>query len=59
MALHPHSSGAAYVNFMMHDEGDERVRATYGANYEKLARVKHKYDPGNFFRVNQNITGRA
>jgi hypothetical protein len=59
MALHPHSSGAAYVNFMMADEGDERVRATYGANYERLTRVKHKYDPGNFFRVNQNITARA
>ena len=37
MALHPHSSGGAYVNFMMDDEGDERVRATYGDNYERLA----------------------
>ena len=46
MALHPHSTGAAYVNFMMADEGDERVRATYGSNYERLTRVKHKYDPG-------------
>jgi FAD/FMN-containing dehydrogenase len=59
MALHPHSSGAAYVNFMMADEGDERVRATYGSNYERLTRVKHTYDPSNFFRVNQNIAARA
>jgi FAD/FMN-containing dehydrogenase len=59
MALHPHSTGAAYVNFMMADEGDERVRATYGANYERLTRVKQKYDPANFFRVNQNIAARA
>jgi FAD/FMN-containing dehydrogenase len=54
-ALHPHGAGGAYVNFMMEDEGQERVRATYRANYEKLARIKAKYDPDNFFRVNQNI----
>ena len=59
MALHPLSSGAAYVNFMMADEGDERVRATYGSNYERLTQIKHKYDPGNFFRVNQNIAASA
>jgi FAD/FMN-containing dehydrogenase len=58
-ALHPHSSGAAYVNFMMADEGDERVQATYGRNYDRLTHVKHKYDPGNLFRVNQNIAARA
>jgi FAD/FMN-containing dehydrogenase len=54
-ALHPHSAGGAYVNFLM-DEGDERVRATYGNNFERLARVKAQYDPDNFFRVNQNIS---
>jgi FAD/FMN-containing dehydrogenase len=54
-ALHPHSSGAAYVNFMMEDEGEERIRATYGENYERLAEIKARYDPENFFRVNQNI----
>lgn len=54
-ALHPHSAGGAYVNFMMHDEGRDRVRATYGDNYKRLVEVKTKYDPGNFFRVNQNI----
>jgi FAD/FMN-containing dehydrogenase len=53
-ALHPYSAGGAYVNFMM-EEGEDRIRATYGANYERLARVKKKYDPTNFFRVNQNI----
>jgi len=53
-ALHPHSMGGAYVNFMM-DEGQERVQATYRGNYERLAQVKKKYDPKNFFHVNQNI----
>jgi FAD/FMN-containing dehydrogenase len=53
-ALHPYSAGGAYVNFMM-EEGDDRVRATYGANYGRLAKVKKKYDPSNLFRVNQNI----
>ena len=54
-ALHPYSAGGAYVNFMM-DEGQDRVRATYRENYDRLAKVKRKYDPGNLFRINQNIT---
>ena len=53
-ALHPHSAGGAYVNFMM-DEGQDRVQATYRDNYERLAAIKRKYDQGNLFRVNQNI----
>jgi FAD/FMN-containing dehydrogenase len=53
-ALHPHSAGGAYVNFMM-DEGEERIKATYRDNYPRLAAIKKKYDPTNFFRVNQNI----
>jgi hypothetical protein len=53
-ALHPHSAGGAYVNMMM-DEGQERVKASYGDNYDRLARIKAEYDPGNLFRVNQNI----
>jgi FAD/FMN-containing dehydrogenase len=53
-ALHPYSAGGAYVNMMM-DEGQERVRASYGPNYERLARIKAAYDPKNLFRVNQNI----
>ena len=53
-ALHPHSAGGAYVNFMM-DEGEDRVKASYRENYSRLAAVKARYDPANFFRVNQNI----
>ncbi|HYN50950.1 MAG TPA: FAD-binding oxidoreductase [Thermoleophilaceae bacterium] len=53
-ALHPYSAGGAYVNMMM-DEGQERVRAAYGDNYDRLARIKATYDPDNLFRVNQNI----
>jgi FAD/FMN-containing dehydrogenase len=53
-ALHPHSAGGAYVNFLM-DEGEDRVLATYRDNYERLAMIKRKYDPDNFFHVNQNI----
>ncbi len=53
-ALHPYSAGGAYVNMMM-DEGQERVRASYGPNYDRLARIKATYDPQNLFRVNQNI----
>jgi FAD/FMN-containing dehydrogenase len=53
-ATHPYSAGGAYVNFMM-DEGQERVKATYRDNYDRLARAKAQYDPDNVFRVNQNI----
>ena len=56
-ALHPHSAGGAYVNMMMDaaDEGKERVKAAYGANYDRLAKIKAKYDPDNLFRLNQNV----
>jgi FAD/FMN-containing dehydrogenase len=54
-ALHPYSAGGAYVNFLMGDEGEGRVKATYGDNYERLVAIKNKYDPDNLFRVNQNI----
>lgn len=53
-ALHPYSAGGAYVNFMM-DEGEDRIRATYGKNYDRLARIKKRYDPTNFVHMNQNI----
>jgi len=49
-----HHAGGAYVNFMM-DEGQERIKATDRGNYDRLAAIKRKYDPTNFFRVNQNI----
>ena len=52
--VHPYSAGGAYVNFMM-EEGEERVKASYRDNYQRLAAIKHTYDPTNFFRVNQNI----
>jgi FAD/FMN-containing dehydrogenase len=57
-ALHPYSTGGAYVNFMM-EEGEDRIKATYGDNYEKLRKIKAKYDPDNFFHVNQNIKPKA
>jgi hypothetical protein len=50
----PFASGGAYINFLTADEGD-RVRSGYGANYDRLAQVKRRYDPDNLFRVNQNI----
>jgi FAD/FMN-containing dehydrogenase len=53
-AVHPYNLDGAYVNFMM-DEPEGRVQATYGENYPRLAKVKRRYDPGNLFRVNQNI----
>ena len=53
-ALHPYSAGGAYLNFIM-DEGEDRVRASYRENYDRLVAIKNKYDPTNLFRVNQNI----
>lgn len=53
-ALHPYSCGGAYLNFIM-NEGQERIKASYKGNYERLSKIKKKYDPDNLFRVNQNI----
>jgi FAD/FMN-containing dehydrogenase len=53
--MKPFSSGGEYVN-NLGEEGEDRVRAAYGANYERLAALKKKYDPTNFFRLNANIT---
>ena len=53
-AVHPHTTGGAYINFMM-EEGEDRIKATFGENYNRLVEVKRKYDPTNLFRVNQNI----
>jgi FAD/FMN-containing dehydrogenase len=50
----PHATGGVYVNFLTDDES-ERVKAAYGANYQRLAEIKKKYDPQNLFRMNQNI----
>ncbi len=54
-AIRPYANGAEYINFLG-DEGDERVRAAYGAEkYERLVELKKRYDPANFFHLNQNI----
>lgn len=53
-AIHPYSAGGAYINFIM-DEGQEHVKASYKHNYDRLVKIKNKYDPNNLFRVNQNI----
>jgi FAD/FMN-containing dehydrogenase len=53
--LRPFSTGSTYINFQTADEDDARIRATYGANFDRLVQVKQKYDPNNLFRVNRNI----
>jgi len=53
-AMQPFASSGVYVNFLG-NEGDERVRAAYGVNYERLVALKNTYDPTNFFSLNQNI----
>ena len=52
--LHPTSAGGAYINFMM-NEGQDRIEASYRGNYDRLTEIKHRYDPGNIFHLNQNI----
>ncbi len=52
-AMAAYSTGGTYVNFMSDDE--DRARAAYGANYDRLARLKKRYDPTNLFRMNQNV----
>jgi hypothetical protein len=54
-ALQPHSTGGVYMNFLHNDEGEARVRAAYGNRYERLTRIKARYDPQNIFCSNQNI----
>ena len=49
------STGGTYVNFLTEEEGDERIHAAYGNNYERLVEVKSKWDPGNLFCMNKNI----
>lgn len=44
-----------YVNYLGDDETDDPIAAAYGPNYRRLQRIKSKYDPKNFFRMNQNI----
>jgi FAD/FMN-containing dehydrogenase len=53
-AMRPFSTGGVYAN-NLGEEGTERIEAAYGENYARLLALKNKYDPGNFFRLNQNI----
>lgn len=53
-AVAPHSELGGYVNFMDDDDGT-RVRASYGANYDRLVQIKRHLDPDNLFKMNQNI----
>ncbi len=55
-ALRPFLAEGVYVNYLGDDEGESRVKAAYGPNYERLVMVKKKYDSTNFFRLNQNIS---
>jgi FAD/FMN-containing dehydrogenase len=54
-ALQPFATSGVYINYLAGDEKEERVRASYGVNYERLVALKNTYDPTNFFRMNQNI----
>jgi len=54
-SMQPHCAAGRYVNYLEKDEGADAVRAAYGPNYERLRALKAKYDPGNFFHLNQNI----
>lgn len=53
-AMHPFARESVYVNYLDADEED-RIRAAYGTNYERLVALKNKYDPTNLFGLNQNI----
>ena len=54
-AVRPHAGAGVYVNDLDRDDGQERVRDAYGANYARLADVKRRWDPDNVFRANHNI----
>ena len=54
-AMEPFVERGVYVNDLVSDEGEDRVRAAYGVNYDRLAAVKAMYDPTNLFRVNHNV----
>ena len=53
--MRPHSTAGVYLNFISDDEGEERVRSSYGPKYDRLVALKDRYDPDNMFRLNQNI----
>jgi hypothetical protein len=53
-SIRPFSSGGYLLNYLG-DEREDTIQATFGPNYDRLRAVKKKYDPDNFFRLNQNI----
>jgi FAD/FMN-containing dehydrogenase len=53
--MEPFAAGGRYVNYLGDDEPGDPVAAAYGPNYRRLRELKRKYDPKNFFRMNQNI----
>jgi len=53
--VRPFSTGGNYINFQTGDDDDQRIRDTYGTNFDRIVEVKTKYDPLNLFRVNRNI----
>jgi FAD/FMN-containing dehydrogenase len=53
-AIQPWAQKGAYLNYLM-DEGEQRVKESFGAHYKRMEELKNKYDPTNFFRLNQNI----
>ena len=54
-AMGPFMAAGRYVNYLGDDEPGDSVAAAYGPNYRRLRELKTKYDPGNFFHLNQNI----
>jgi hypothetical protein len=58
-SVRPHSTGGNYLNFQTAEEDEQRVRATYGGNFDRLVEAKETYDPENLFRRNRNIEPRA
>jgi FAD/FMN-containing dehydrogenase len=59
-AMQPYSQGGSYLNFPgFGEEKEAMLRASYGANYDRLIELKSRYDPGNLFRMNLNIPPRA
>ncbi|HEX6790677.1 MAG TPA: BBE domain-containing protein, partial [Candidatus Krumholzibacteria bacterium] len=50
-----YSTGGTYINFLTEEEAGERIRAAYGPNYDRLAKIKAQWDPENLFRTNKNV----
>ena len=53
--IEPLISGSAYLNHLAGDDKPEKIRASFGANYERLVALKQQYDPTNLFRLNPNV----